>query len=351
MEIFHTMKKRSKVRKGTIAMKLDMSKAYDREEWYFLENLLLKMGFADRWGVEIGRSSVTISLYYGGRCFFGSNKKASDYRLVHGAGASRKRPKISHLFFADNSLLLARAKRVECSKIVDILNIYEATSVVKINYEKSEVSFSKGVNVSKQEELVDLLQMRLVVKHEKYLRIPTVIGRSKRMVLAALKDRIWKKLQGYKGRLLSRAEKEVLIKSVIQAILTYLMGVYKLPNSVIEEIRGLTARFRWGNSDSRRRGAKSLVKEGLIWRVGDGSKIRIFDDPWVVDENWRFVCTPRIDKLIVVKDLVDAETKDWNYELLSGNFEERDVRCILSIPLSHRVQDDILTWAFSKECL
>ncbi|XP_021724731.1 uncharacterized protein LOC110692047 [Chenopodium quinoa] len=161
-------------------------------------------------------------------------------------------PKINHNLGCVDSAI-SKGQLCGCSKIVDILNIYEATSVQKINYEKSEVSFRKGVNVSKQGELVDLLQMRPVVKHEKYLGLPTIVGRSKRMVLAALKDRIWKKLQGYKGRLLSRSEKEVLIKSVIQAIPTYLMGVYKLPNSVIEEIRGLTARFWWGNSDSRRR--------------------------------------------------------------------------------------------------
>lgn len=49
MELFHTMKKRSKCRKGTIAMKLDMSKTYDRVEWVFLEKLLIKLGFASSW--------------------------------------------------------------------------------------------------------------------------------------------------------------------------------------------------------------------------------------------------------------------------------------------------------------
>lgn len=41
LELFHTMKRRSKGRRDTITLKLDMSKAYDRVEWDFLQKLLL----------------------------------------------------------------------------------------------------------------------------------------------------------------------------------------------------------------------------------------------------------------------------------------------------------------------
>ena len=44
-EIFHSMKRRGEGRTGTMAFKLDMSKAYDRVEWGFLEKVMLKMGF------------------------------------------------------------------------------------------------------------------------------------------------------------------------------------------------------------------------------------------------------------------------------------------------------------------
>ena len=45
MEVLHSMKNRNRSRKGTIAMELDMSKAYDGVEWGFLRKLLLTMGF------------------------------------------------------------------------------------------------------------------------------------------------------------------------------------------------------------------------------------------------------------------------------------------------------------------
>lgn len=36
-------------------------------------------------------------------------------------------------------------------------------------------------------------------------------------------------------------------------------------------------------------GSKALLKEGLIWRVGNGRDIKVWSDPWVADEHGRFL--------------------------------------------------------------
>ncbi|XP_021752499.1 uncharacterized protein LOC110718005 [Chenopodium quinoa] len=110
LELFHTMKKKSKGRRGMIAMKLDMSKAYDRVEWEFLRRLLTKLGFAGAWVDTIMTFVSTVRYSF----------------LINGAPSDLLFP--TRGLRQDDSLLFTRATRQECSIIVDILNKYEATS-------------------------------------------------------------------------------------------------------------------------------------------------------------------------------------------------------------------------------
>ena len=51
-------------------------------------------------------------------------------------------------------------------------------------------------------------------RHSKYLGLPTIIGKSKTEVFAEIKERVWKKLTGWKEKMFSMGGREILIKAV-----------------------------------------------------------------------------------------------------------------------------------------
>ena len=55
-------------------------------------------------------------------------------------------PKVSHQFFADDSVLFCRAKEKECQTILDLLATYERGSGQKINREKTNIFFSSNTH-------------------------------------------------------------------------------------------------------------------------------------------------------------------------------------------------------------
>ena len=96
---------------------------------------------------------------------------------------------VLHLFFADDSMIFGRASRGEINTVGDILALYEKTSGQKINFEKSEVAFSSNVSQDANVALKNILGVRQVDRHAKYLGIPTTITRSKKLLFQDIIDR------------------------------------------------------------------------------------------------------------------------------------------------------------------
>ena len=60
-ETMHCIDQRKKGKKALMAIKLDMSKAYDKVEWVYLETMMRKMGFHEMWSSLIMMCVTTVS--------------------------------------------------------------------------------------------------------------------------------------------------------------------------------------------------------------------------------------------------------------------------------------------------
>ena len=128
----------------------------------------------------------------------------------------------------------------------NILQQYEDSSGQKINTNKSSIFFSPNTSQETKEEILANLGPMQDTRHTKYLGLPFFIRRSKKQVFATLMERIGQKLAGWKGKLLSMGGKEILIKSGAQAIPTYTIGCFLLPQSLCDDIESMMRNFWWG---------------------------------------------------------------------------------------------------------
>ena len=97
---------------------------------------------------------------------------------------------ISHLFFADDSLLFYKVSSQECQHLIDILRLYEAASGQKINTDKSSMFFSANTSEEKKIEILDLLVPMQDSRHRKHLGLPSIIGKSKIEVFMEIKEKV-----------------------------------------------------------------------------------------------------------------------------------------------------------------
>lgn len=264
-ECIHVLRAERKGKVGWALLKLDMSKTYDRVEWVFLEKIMLKMGFAPAWIelISLCISSVRFSFNVNGyRC--GDVKPSRGLRqgdplspylfLLCAEGlscmlpeaevnhaitwlkVSRHGPTVSHLFFADDSLLFFRAKVNEVEVIQSILRCYECASGQTINFDKSIISFSPSTDPGMQEDVRKVFQVQFALCHRQYLGLPSFMPRNRTNTLSFIKDRIWRHIHGWKGKLFSVGGREVLLKSIVQAILCYTMNCFRLQKKLLQDI-------------------------------------------------------------------------------------------------------------------
>mgnify|MGYP000848354711 FL=1 len=169
--------------------------------------------------------------------------EAEKRRHISGISICRGSPKITHLLFADDSVVYCKASEQESRELCTILHKYEEAAGQKVNTEKSSVFFSKNTKEETRERVKNVLGSMQNVQPGKYLGLPSMIGRSKKQIFNEVRERVGKKMTGWKEKLLSIGGREILIKAVAQAVPTYTMGCFLLPKGLCEDIEGMMRNF------------------------------------------------------------------------------------------------------------
>ncbi|CAM8965988.1 unnamed protein product [Rhodiola kirilowii] len=280
-ELMNFMNSRTNNKAGFCCIKIDMSKAYDRMEWSFLEEMQRRMNFPSPWidkvmscvrsvtyrirvnGVvsenfspERGiRQGDPLSPYLFVLCMEWLARRlerALQLGDIQGIQVSRSAPPVSHLMFADDCILFVKADVDNIMRLKSILKEFEEISGQRINYCKSE--FFVGCNVCPELArcIGSILGMKKVNRIEKYLGLPVCINGRNSSMWNYLEDRMWKRVSGWKEKLLSMAGKETLIKSVVQALPVYALSCFRLPKKITDRWNSIVSSFWWNNAKEGR---------------------------------------------------------------------------------------------------
>ena len=145
-----------------MTIKLDISKAFNRVEWGFLRNIMIKLGFDVRWiqlamenvcttsysmlinGEPKGQINPSLGIKQGdplslylfllyAKGLSSMIRHAIATKNLHGILSSNNGVCISHLLFANDSFIICQATVEECQRLLWLLQCYEEASGQAIN--------------------------------------------------------------------------------------------------------------------------------------------------------------------------------------------------------------------------
>uniref|UniRef100_A0A1J3D6G7 Reverse transcriptase domain-containing protein n=1 Tax=Noccaea caerulescens TaxID=107243 RepID=A0A1J3D6G7_NOCCA len=288
-ELLHALESKNKCAEDFIAVKTDISKAFDRVEWGFLESALRIMGFSNEW-IRLLMSCVTTVSYqvlinghpHGSiiptrgirqgdplspylfiicsEMLARMLKKAEMEERITGLKVARNAPAVTHLMFADDTMFYCRERDDELDQLRSILDKYSLASGQRINYLKSSIYFGKKIPIDRREVIKERLEIHQNGGKGRYLGLPESFGGSKVSILSYLKENLSQKVGGWQNKFLSSGGKEIMLKAVAFALPTYTMTCFLVPKTICKKIMSIIADFWWKNNNDHR---------GMHWKAWD----------------------------------------------------------------------------------
>ncbi|XP_074278485.1 uncharacterized protein LOC141602074 [Silene latifolia] len=354
-EILHTINHRSYGKMGMIALKADMSKAYDRLNWNFIRGVLsylnlsgsmvqlimstiesvsyeILMNGASMERVEPGcgiRQGDPLSPYIFALCTEVLPQMilyAQDSNLIKGIKICKNGPEISHLLFADDSPFFIRGDYENLDFLMNIIDEYYSASGQCLNKDKSSILFSPNCSLMTVQKC--LTEFKFAPKHDlgNYLGLPTSIGSSKRELFKFLVDKTKRRLSSWNNILLSSDGKLTLIRSVLSSLSLFSLSVFRIPGS-------------------------DLIYNNIAWTIGSSSCLNVWKSKWIEGYSLHDLCGDSIDvatnSTLLVSELHDNHRR-WDLSSLGFVPGEKITKKILATYILCQPSDDSFYWNFSK---
>jgi len=146
--------------------------------------------------------------------------------LLKGIRIARNCTPITHLLFADDLIIFAKATSTEASAIKLSLDSYCQWSGQAVNSSKSSVLFSKNSTPTTISSITCILPFKPSAYVPHYLGLPLLIGRSKMEAFQPLLTKVLGKIDGWRAKTFSQAGRAVLIKATASIIPSYTMSTF-----------------------------------------------------------------------------------------------------------------------------
>ncbi|XP_022004235.1 uncharacterized protein LOC110901755 [Helianthus annuus] len=221
-----------KNKKKGFFLKINFEKAYDNVNWKFVISILSQIGFPELW------------------CKWTLVPKNAD--LIKGISTPFDGPNISHLPYADDSIVMGEWDKQEVVNIVRVLRVFFICSGLKTNIDKSNL-YGIGVGTENIIDMANVVGCRPDYFPFKYLGLTVRANMNRIVNWSPVYDIFRNWLARWKSQLLSIGGRVVIIKSVLESLSCYYFSLYKAPKKVISDLESMIKKFLWGGSSEEKK--------------------------------------------------------------------------------------------------